>query len=247
MTLEQFSNEFDVLLNTASVIKPYGFTQGIELDEYEKSVFLSHAQEELVRKTYRGQNFLRESFEETELIRRYLDKLIKQQSITSIVTVPNGERINQNSVFFALPEDLMVITYEALIVNLQAPCSGTKEFSIIPIRQDEYSMQKDNPFRQPTVKGRTNGAWRLDYGNTEQRAVEIIPPKGSTVNTYILRYIRKPKPIILVDLTLNNLDIDGETSPNNSELDEIFHRQILELAVIKALQSKSLVQREQTE
>ena len=59
MDLNEFSNNFDVLLNS--------FSEGnsIELDEYEKSIFLTTAQEELVLELYDGTNPKRQSFEST--------------------------------------------------------------------------------------------------------------------------------------------------------------------------------------
>jgi len=239
MTTAQFSDEFDTLLNTQSIIKEFGFTQGLELNEYEKSVFLSNAQEELVRQTYKGENNSREGFDETELSRRYLDKLIKQATVISTVAISVDEKINGSSTFFALPVDLMVITLEQLEVSSGQACYNGKVIDIIPIRQDEYLVLKKNPFKAPTMKGRTNQAWRLDYGNDPSRVIEIIAPSEVTPTKYIVRYLRKPKPIILAILP-EELNIDGETNIQTSELDSIFHRQILEVAVLKALQSKSL-------
>ena len=46
MTTEEFSNEFDALLNSYSTTEETPNT--IELDEYEKSVFLTKAQEDVV-------------------------------------------------------------------------------------------------------------------------------------------------------------------------------------------------------
>lgn len=238
MTTQQFSDEFDILINSQAILKEFGLTQGIELDEYEKSVFLSNAQEEIVRNTYEGLTVKGESFEETEIKRRYLDKLIKQQTVTSTVNISNNEKIDVDSVFFELPSDVMVITNEQLEVTSEHDCYDGKRINILPMRQDEFSIQKLNPFRVPTMKGRTNHAWRLDYGNNSTRVVEIIPPKETNASKYIVRYIRKPKPIILT--SLDDLNIDGVTTAQTSELDDILHRQILQLAVVKALQSKSL-------
>lgn len=240
MTNQQFSDEFDTLLNTQSVIKQFGLTQGIELDEYEKSVFLSNAQEELVRQTYQGLNVKREGFDETELSRRYLDRLIKQQAVTSTANINASEKINGTSTFFILPTDLMVITLEQLEVTSIEECYNNQILNVIPIRQDEYLVSKSNPFKLPSMKGRSKKAWRLDYGNNENRVVEIIAPSEVTPSKYIVRYLRKPKPIILTTLA-DGLNIDNETTEQSSELDSIFHRQILELAVLKALQSKSLI------
>ena len=46
MTNEEFSNEFDILINNINV--------GLEFDEYEKSVYLTKAQEEVVEGLYTG-------------------------------------------------------------------------------------------------------------------------------------------------------------------------------------------------
>jgi hypothetical protein len=238
MTTQQFSDEFDILISSQAILKEFGLTQGIELDEYEKSVFLSNAQEEIVRNTYEGLTVKGESFEETEIKRRYLDKLIKQQTVTSTVNISDDEKIDTTSVFFELPTDVMVITNEQLEVSSEDECYDGQRIDIQPIRQDEYLVQKKNPFRVPTMKGRTNHAWRLDYGNNATRVVEIIAPNQVTPAKYIVRYIRKPKPIILSNLT--DLNIDGVTIVQTSELDDILHRQILQLAVMKALQSKTL-------
>nr|DAG97324.1 MAG TPA: hypothetical protein [Crassvirales sp.]DAI35008.1 MAG TPA: hypothetical protein [Caudoviricetes sp.] len=46
MTTVEFSNEFDILLNSYRDLKSYGNTESItsvELDEYEKSVLLTTA------------------------------------------------------------------------------------------------------------------------------------------------------------------------------------------------------------
>ena len=45
MTTEEFSNEFDVLLNSYS-------SGGVEFNEYEKSIFLTKAQEDLSAESF---------------------------------------------------------------------------------------------------------------------------------------------------------------------------------------------------
>lgn len=65
MTNEEFSNEFDTLINSNSTISLYGMELPLEFDEYEKSVFLTKAQEEIVEGLYTGK-ILGDSFEDTE-------------------------------------------------------------------------------------------------------------------------------------------------------------------------------------
>ena len=75
MTTEEFSNEFDILLNSYDT-QELGKVQGkLEFDEYEKSVFLTKAQEELVISIYDGKNLSGESFENTEEARRSLSSI----------------------------------------------------------------------------------------------------------------------------------------------------------------------------
>jgi hypothetical protein len=64
--------------------------------------------------------------------------------------------------------------------------------------------------------------------------VEIIGrynPSGTGV--YKLRYVRRPRPIILVDLNTidNNLSINGVTAATTCELPEHIHEEILQRAV----------------
>ena len=94
-------------------------------------------------------------------------------------------------------------------------------------------MQK--PYKYPPK----SQVWRLITGevtanNNKVPVVEIIGrynPDGT--GSYKLRYVRRPKPIILVDLNTidNNLSINGETSATTCELPEHIHEEILQRAV----------------
>lgn len=66
--------------------------------------------------------------------------------------------------------------------------------------------------------------------STNNTVVEIIG-KFSVAPSYRLRYIKKPHPIILEDLSADNLSIDGYTAPMTSELPEQLHEEILQRAV----------------
>ena len=61
--------------------------------------------------------------------------------------------------------------------------------------------------------------------------IGIFNPSGTGV--YKLRYVRRPKPIILVDLTTvdNALSINGLTAATTCELPEHIHEEILQRAV----------------
>ena len=244
MTRSEFSDEFDALLNSYATKIDFGdqvSVQDVALDEYEKSVFLTKAQEEYVIALYNGSNPLKTSFEETEEFRRYLANLVKestQHPIESSNGYPIG--VGSKSTFFTLPEDVWFITYEsANLGDGVKKCDDMASISVVPVTQDEYHRIKKNPFRGPTNRR----ALRLDLADG---VVEIVSSYPS-IESYYVRYLRKPKPIILVSLTGTGLSINGETEPNTAEdgtdktceLHEALHYKILESAVAMAVQSRT--------
>ena len=231
MTTEEFSNEFDTLLNSYSVINKFGKEENpstIELDEYEKSVFLTKAQEEIVIDLYNGKNPLGDSFEKTEEIRRYLSDLIKTYTTTEKKTDYVG--LSKTSIFFELPEDLWFITYEsASLEDSRLGCMNGKEISVVPISQDDYFRISSNPFRGSNKRR----ALRLDNSNG---IVEIVSEYN--IDRYLVRYIARPDPIILTDLP-DSLSINKLSKKTECKLNPVIHRAILEKAVKLAILSKA--------
>lgn len=218
MTTQEFSNEFDVLLNSYSQVTISGeqFSKNdIVLDEYEKSVLLTQAQEEIVRGLYNG-NLTGKSFEETEELKRSLSSSIKTIVLQPIPT--SDKVLTTSSKLFQLPEDVWFITYEHVTVG-----RVTGDIvKVIPMRQDEWHKVKDNPFRKPTDKK----VIRLDYG---ANMVELIS-SGASLTDYLVKYLSKPSPIILVSLP-EDLSINGEQDITECQLNTALHRIILERAV----------------
>lgn len=226
MTVEELSREFDIYYNNIRSASAPG------LDEYEKSIFLTEAQEEIVRNIYSPQESLQGSFEDIELKRRYIDKLLKQTIVLD--KLANNQNIATNSIFFKIPSDLFIIAQEQLLIKSSIACWNNKKIDVIPMRHDEYNLQKKNPFRKPKLTGLTVNAWRLDYGDTNFRNIEIVYPVDSEPEQYILRYLKKPSPIVLIDLEPQGLTIDGVNKPQTCQLDSSIHRQIIKNAALKA-------------
>lgn len=224
MNTSEFSNEFDALLNSHSVLKPFGFTQPpIELDEYEKSVLLTEAQELLIKELYRG-TLTGGSFEKTEEIRRSLDSLVKTVK-PKPAAIQAG--LSKSSVIYELPEDTWFITYESAILDDEdAGCMNGQEVQVIPMTQDEYHRASRNPFRRPSKRR----VIRLDSGAS---LVEII--SDFKLGDYIVRYISRPKPIILADLDGLSITKPEYNTTRECELNSVTHRAILERAVQLAL------------
>lgn len=235
MNTEEFSSEFDTLLNSYSIINNLtGNGSSIELDEYEKSVFLTKAQEELIIEFYNGKNSTKDSFEKTEEIRRYLSSLVKTYITSTKNTSYTG--LSNTSTFFNLPPDLWFITYES--VNLKDEnlgCKDNKDVVVVPITQDDYYKLINNPFRGPNDRR----VLRLDNDNN---IVELISKYN--IENYLVRYISQPEPIILTDLT-DNLSINNISIKTECKLHPALHRAILEYAVKLALISRNKVTNKQ--
>ena len=231
MTLEEFSSEFDVLIQSYSKQLQFGdITDSIEFTEYEKSVFLTKAQEELVIELYNGKNPNRDSFEKTEEIRRYLSSLINTYESTT--KEDNIKGIDSSSVFFKIPSDLWFITYESATISSDTDnCVNGLVVPVIPIRQDEFHRIKKNPFRGSSK----NRVLRLDANDN---IVELI--SNYNITKYLVRYLSKPSPIIIEDISSQGLEINNQSNKSECKLNTALHRLILDRAVRMALISKSI-------
>ena len=229
----EFSDKFDVLINGYINKIPLGIdTSAVNLafDEYEKSLFLTKAQTEVVVNLYNGRNAYGLSFETTEEARRYLESLVKTKIYQEEDKVA-GDKTSKLSVLYELPEDIAFITMEQVSYNdEQLGCYNGSSATVYPVTQDEYGKIKNNPFRGPT----RYKALRLDPGSNR---VEIISKYN--VGEYLIKYLSKPTPIILEDLP-DNLTIDNSKEETECKLNTILHDTILDRAVQLALQSRGI-------
>ena len=229
MSTEEFSNEFDVLIQSFTQNINFSNTDSIAFTEYEKSVFLTKAQEQLVIELYNGKNPYKDSFEKTEEIRRYLSFLVKTANLNpSIDEELNNNKIIDKSSIFLLPKDLLFITYESANTT-NSTCGSSSDIQVYPVTQDQLHRVKNNPFR-----GAKRRVLRLDAGNN---MIELI--SDDTITSYKIKYLSKPQPIILQNL-YNNLSIDGINTKTECQLHNSLHRLILERAVRIGLLSKSI-------
>ena len=222
MTAQEFSNEFDILYNNIMSNQAPG------LDEYEKSVFLTQAQEDIIKAFYQGTSAGLGPFENTELVRRELSNLIKTSNIDTSETV--STQFGEGEAY-TLPSEAMYIIQEYYIDSNENP------ISVVPVTYDEIQKIKSNPFRGPSK----NRILRLDYGEGKVILIvsnNLVETYAGSNPEYVVSYIKKPYPIILTDLSGNNLSINGKDSPldnnNPCELSSSIHRLILTQAVALA-------------
>lgn len=227
----EFSEQFDVMLNSYSEVFDFGTTgssHSIQLDEYEKSVLLTQAQKEFVVDCYDDNNG--KGFERNELMRRYLSALVKPVTLTNKITNMDSSKLTSKSVLFQLPSDVLVITLE----YIKETSNSTNTIKVKPITQDAYFSIRNNPFR---MENSTRG-FRLDL---EGNVVEIIPP--TQVYSYSIRYVSVPTPIILENI--GTLTIDGVSIKTECKLHPSTHLEVLNRAVQLALQKYSLFKKQQ--
>lgn len=235
MTTTEFSQAFDTQISTYSNNTDFGNPdKGLTFDEYEKSVFLTRAQDELIISLYSGKNPYNEGFEITEEIRRYLSSLVttaEQSELTELLPV----KVHKDSHFFSLPDDLWFITYEAIKTPaFEDTCMSSTFVEVQPVTQDELHRIIKNPFRGPNKRR----AIRLDISGG---IVEIITPLTKIAN-YTVRYIKEPSPII-VDNLLEDIDIKEKNVITECTLHPALHKAILDRAVQLAISSKAFTTR----
>jgi hypothetical protein len=222
MTTSEFSNQFDILYdNVASKSAP-------GLDEYEKSVYLTKAQLELVKGKYSNQNKYQEGFEGSEKRRVEFKELLSTYKTSTSETFTDN--IGDSSIY-SIPSEAFLIIQEQ--VKLGYPTVNDNRIAkVIPKTHDEYNIQIRNPFKKPNE----DTVWRLDYSSTDidKRFVELLSLYA--INEYIVRYIKYPEPIVLTDIANGDfvgmeLTIEGSTAEATSKLDQSLHDEILDRAV----------------
>ena len=255
MTLDEFSELFDVQYNNITSNQAPG------LNEYEKSVFLTKAQDEIIKNYFTANskgNNIQQGFDDSAKRQADFSVLMKTASATSAsiagdndtitYSYEDGEdpethepiikevsftisKLDNRSKVYSFPSDVFIIINESLTYT-----EGKKYFQVIPLRYDEYTRLMSKPFKRPLK----HQAWRLINSgsisdNNYIKCVEVIttPEYDDKTLTYTLRYLRRPLPIIVGDI--DGLKINGKTYDDVSsigcELDPILHEDVLQRAV----------------
>lgn len=199
-TSEDWSLQFDLLYNNISSNQAPGLT------EYEKSVFLTQAQEAVILDLYKG--LTGDSFETTEEVTRYLNSLVKSDSET--LTQASSSLYNKKIYTVSIEENVWFIIFES--VN-----DGTKNIPVIPTRHDSLHKDLKNPFRGPS----SNRVLRTSEDN------KVCLYSNIPINTYNYKYLKRPNPIVLEG---SELEVNG-VSDFDIEVPESLHNSILMRAV----------------
>ena len=220
MDVQELSNLFDTLLQPYITKDVLGEQNTLAFDEYEKSIFLTKAQEQIVLELY-------QELEQSEENRKYLSNLIKTGNY-----VPVGEQdetlINNTfkSYKVEIEDSVLFMIYEQCTLSDENNCINGRIVSVVPTIHDDLDKVLKNPFKSPNNRK----VIRLDFDNK----IELISKYN--VSNYKIRYLKKPNPIILVKL--EDLNIDKKQEVSNGETNPILHERIVQRAVQLAVQSK---------
>jgi len=169
MTVQEFSDQFDVLYNNITSNQAPG------LNEYEKSVFLTKAQEELIKNYFNPKaNLKQDGFDDSPKRQSDFSTLISTKILS---TVAGTTTFDSDSRVYSLPSDLFIS------LNEQVTCSG-HPYIIAPISYDEYDRLMAKPYKYPPK----SQVWRIITNNYPRTISEIVP--GS--DTYVINDTDNP-------------------------------------------------------
>lgn len=213
--------------------------QAANIDEYEKSVFLTKAEHEFVKAYFDPRsNKLVEGFDGSEKRQYDFSTLVINTQLNEVTPV---SKYDPRSIVYLMPEDMFLVLNESVV---ESGLSRSQYiYQVIPISYAEYQRLMQKLYQYPAKRQ----VWRLITGNqyyvqtessssgsgssqeqneepsqdsTNDRGTqslvsgtvcEIIGRFGSNSLSYNMRYVKKPYPIILVNLDTeyNGLTIDG--------------------------------------
>lgn len=222
MTTQEFSNEFDVLYNNIMSNQAPG------LDEYEKSVFLTKAQLEILKNYFNPKgNKYGQGFDENAKRQIDFSTLITVAKPSLYTPTDDYVKFDDRSQLYKMPSDILLVLNET---GINTVGEVKRLISIVPINYEEYARLMSKPWKQPLK----NQGWRLFQSTGEVDYIsEVVIKYNSTLTDYKIRYVRRPKPIILANLAdeYSNISIEGLNNITECELDPILHPEILQRAV----------------
>lgn len=251
MTCNEFSDAFDTLLNSYSSQAIFGegaSKSEVVLDEYEKSVLLTQAQDLIVKSYFYGnQNREGQGFDDS--IRRQVDFSSLIKTATLEMASSQDSVFDDRGIIYQMPKRVVDGTEIAnstdvlFILNekMQETSGSTKkDYVVVPLNYKEYDREMSKAYAQPFKKQ----AWRLFQNSSTGFDVqsELIPiwNVSTSALVYKIRYVQRPEPIVLADLP-NGLTIDGVDTTTECALNPIVHMDILNKAVEIALSTRGRV------
>ena len=215
MTVAEMHIQFKVGLDKTDSLNYPNF------EPEEIDLWLNKAQEKFIKSRY-SHDVKRETFEETQKRTDDLREVVVQVDLN-----PSGNQVpvKPNGVLFQLPDGTFGgIPIYWFAINEECSvkwqnCNNEYVYrrkNVKPIQHDDYNKIIGDPFNKPNK----NKIVRLMHGGN----AELISDGTFIIDTYHLRYIKRPEQVSLV----NN---------NNCELADHTHTEIVNMAVGMALEN----------
>lgn len=159
MTIEEMSNQFDVHYNNITSNQAPG------LDEYEKSVFLTKAQNELVKAYFSpALNKTQNGFDDSPIRQADFSTIISNCTLSKIINPTNPLKcFDKRAIAYELPADLFISLNEQLF-------SGSVPYTVVPITFIDYNRLMSKPYKYPLKYQ----AWRMITKNLTVDSVDIV-------------------------------------------------------------------------
>ena len=190
MNYIELSNAFDILSNKFSTEN----SAPLQLfDEYEKSVFVTMAAEQIV-------NGIIKYYDANEFVRTALKDLVKSTNLTPL-SINSG--VDGRSMMFEDLQGLKQITFERL-------SSGGSEMKVFPITDDSRNFNVENPFRV------ANKEYALRVRNSSVDGIELIVDAGymRADASYHVKYLTD-SPVFILSESIAPASINGAVSNLN--------------------------------
>lgn len=229
-TVDEWNLAFDLLWNNIASDKAPG------LEKYEKSVFLTQAQEEIVLEHFSARsNALQEGIDDSARRQADFSILIKSATLSTATLNSRGAfRPSTRTKYYQFPTD-------ALIVLNEEVTDGNNYYSVVPLSHEEYARLIMKPYKYPP-KGQvwrliTSSASTTVSGSSSSTTVPVVELIGKFSTTtpldYRMRYVQRPQPIILGGFP-TGLSVNGSSTAATCMLPEHLHDEILQRAIMLA-------------
>lgn len=210
MIATTLSDLFDTRLNS--------FVTGIEKDEYEKSLYLTAAQDAYY-------DAILEQFDVTNTISEKAERLLAHIEVTTFTSEVFGGLVAS----FTPMKARKIFREKVLFKNdsTTLPLYRGKEVRVKEDRLSEIQDSLDNPFRLPSL----DFVNRVIEGTPDFSKVTLYIPKNTQLEKYTATIGREPAPIILEDLPSPLVIRDSNIQTVNFEFKDKDLEKILEIAV----------------
>lgn len=192
MLTSEFSNEFDILYNNVMSNQAPG------LDEYEKSVFLTKAQDEVLKNYFNPKgNKYQEGFDGNQKRQYDFSTLLRFEHLIDISShIDSNERFDDRSIPFVFPSNCFISINESIVDK-----EGNK-YQVLPISYDEYHNKMLKPYQYPVKRQ----AWRLltDKKNVNCGNITVKTSEGIEAPVKILSTYASDKRVLKFNLIYGN-------------------------------------------